>query len=589
MSPFDRAVREILDQVSLVKVVSDYVPLKKVGRKYKGLCPFHNEKTPSFNVDDDKKLFYCFGCQTGGNAITFLKLAAGMTGAEAIRKLADMAGVELPERGPVDPAEDAAARERSAMLHAVHAAHEFFQAALLAPEGERARTYLAERGIGLELSRRYGLGFGGDGHGLMAELARRRVPPEAAEAVGVVLPSHHGDGFYERFRGRLVFPVFNLDGAPIAFSARRLPPDEDGPKYVNSPESPIYTKGAAVFGLVQARQAIRRMRCAVLVEGNFDVLALAAVGFEHVVAPLGTALTPQQLRTLRRFAEHVILCFDGDEAGRKASRRAVALLIEAGIEGDVATLADGEDPDSLARAGGAEALEQAFSRARPMVTYLVEALIREHGRTPHALRKVVDEAREVFATERDAFRYGRYREELARLLQVDVREIRQMLRDPSDGDRDVPGSRVMSGVSAAERTLLELLLCDYALIERFLAEDPEGRLLANPEAREVLAEVVAAHLEDEADPCDVIVLTGDGTTGSLRDRLAKAMHTDGLHPEPASEFAQVLARLRRDDLTRRQQAVLESLVQAQAEGRLEDAARLAVEAAAMKRRMLSNG
>jgi DNA primase len=511
-----------------------------------------------------------------------------MTGAEAVRKLADMAGVELPERGPVDPAEDAAARERSTMLHAVHAAQEFFQAALMAPEGERARAYLAERGIGLELAQRYGIGFGGDGRGLMAELARRHVPPEVAEAVGLVLPSHHGDGFYERFRGRLVFPVFNLDGAPTAFSARRLPPDEDGPKYVNSPESPIYTKGAAVFGLVQARQAIRRMRSAVLVEGNFDVLAMAAAGVEHVVAPLGTALTSQQLRTLRRFAEHVVLCFDGDEAGRKASRRAVALLIEAGIEGDVVVLADGEDPDSLLRAGGADAVQAAIDRARPMVTYLIEAMIHDHGRTPHALRKIVEEAREVFATERDAFRYGRYREELARLLQVDVREIRQLLRDPAGANRDTAGSGVTSEVPAAERTLLELLLCDDSLIDRFLAEDPDGELLASPEAREVLAQIVAAaRAEDDISPCDAIVLTADDTTGSLRSRLAKAMHTDNLHPEPVEEFSQVLDRLRRDELARRQQAVLERLVQAQSEGRQEEAARLAVEAAAMKRRMLS--
>lgn len=584
MSQSDRVVREILDHVSLVKVVSDYVPLKKSGRTWKGLCPFHNEKTPSFHVDEDKKLFYCFGCQTGGNALTFLKLAGGLSGAEALRKLADLAGIPLPERGPVDPAEDAAARERAAMMHAVQAAHEYFRAALAAPEGERARAYLAERGIGTDLADRYGLGYGGDGRGLMAELARRHVPAEVAEAVGLVLPSHHGAGWYERFRGRLVFPVFNLDSAPIAFSARRLPPDEDGPKYVNSPESPIYTKGDAVFGLVQARQAIRHAHAAVLVEGNFDVLAMAAAGVGHVVAPLGTALTPQQLRVLRRFCERVVLCFDGDEAGRKASRRAVGLLIEAGIEGDVVALADGQDPDTLLRGGGAEAVVAAIGRARPMVSYLLEALVQTHGRTPHGMRKVIEEARDVFAAERDAFRYGRYREELARVLGVDVREIRQMLRDPVQPAADAP---VTSATPVAERTLLELMLADYALIDRYVVEDPQGVLLTDREAREVLAQVVAARMDADRDPCDEIVAAVEGAGGALRRRLAEAMHVDGLHPEPEPEFVQTMARLRREQMARRQQALLAELAEAQADGRIEDAARLAGEAAVMKRRMLS--
>ena len=584
MSQSDRVVREILDHVSLVKVVSDYVPLKKSGRTWKGLCPFHNEKTPSFHVDEDKKLFYCFGCQTGGNALTFLKLAGGLSGAEALRKLADLAGIPLPERGPVDPAEDAAARERAAMMHAVQAAHEYFRAALAAPEGERARAYLAERGIGTDLADRYGLGYGGDGRGLMAELARRHVPAEVAEAVGLVLPSHHGAGWYERFRGRLVFPVFNLDSAPIAFSARRLPPDEDGPKYVNSPESPIYTKGDAVFGLVQARQAIRHAHAAVLVEGNFDVLAMAAAGVGHVVAPLGTALTPQQLRVLRRFCERVVLCFDGDEAGRKASRRAVGLLIEAGIEGDVVALADGQDPDTLLRGGGAEAVVAAIGRARPMVSYLLEALVQTHGRTPHGMRKVIEEARDVFAAERDAFRYGRYREELARVLGVDVREIRQMLRDPVQPAADAP---VTSATPVAERTLLELMLADYALIDRYVVEDPQGVLLTDREAREVLAQVVAARMDADRDPCDEIVAAVEGAGGALRRRLAEAMHVDGLHPKPEPEFVQTMARLRREQMARRQQALLAELAEAQADGRIEDAARLAGEAAVMKRRMLS--
>jgi DNA primase len=582
----DPVVQEVLAHVSLVEVVQEFVPLKKTGRNtWKGLCPFHSEKTPSFNVNEDKKLFFCFGCQTGGNAITFLKQAAGLTGQEALRRLAEKAGITLPEQANRNPAEDAAARVRADLSHAVQATQEFFRAALLSPHGAGARKYLESRGIPVEIADRYGLGYGGDFGELIDFLGRRNVPLRHAEEAGVIAQSQSGSGYYERFRGRLVCPVLNLDGAAIAFSARLVPPADDGPKYVNSPESALYVKGDAVFGLHVARSAIRQAKQAILVEGNFDVLALAAAGVLNVVAPLGTALTNAQLRLLRRFAETVVVMFDGDEAGRKASRRAVGLLVEEGIEGFVAEVQIGQDPDTLARSGGQPAIRAVLDRARPMVTHLLEALVEVHGRTPHGLRKVIEDAREVFRHERDAFRTGRYREEMARLLGVDVRELMRLMRDP---DAQTFDPDVRPPCPAAERMLLELMLLHPDLIRRFL-EDEVARpgLLVHPETRDILKDLVGASLAGD-DPAEAFVLSADAG-GPVRTAVAHVLQNPDLYPDAEGAYVDCLKDLERACLERQRIDIETRRALAESEGDQGEAIRLLSEVALLRSRILSLG
>jgi DNA primase len=576
-------VQEILQRVSLVEVVQEFVPLKKRGRTWWGLCPFHSEKTPSFSVSEEKRLYYCFGCQAGGTALKFLKEVGGLTGQEALKRLADRAGVQLPEDARRDPAEDAAARERADLSHAVQAAQEFFRSALAAPGGAAAREYLASRGIPAEVADRYGLGYGGAPGELTAFLERRKVPMRHAEAAGVVSKSQVTSGWYDRFRGRLVCPVLNLDGTPVAFSARQIPPEEDGPKYVNSPESLLYTKGEAVFGLHPARTPIRQNKRAILVEGNFDVLSLVAAGVPNVVAPLGTALTNAQLRLLRRFAESVVVFFDGDEAGRKASRRAVGLLIEEGIEGVVAEAPAGEDPDTLARHGGREAVEAVIARARPMVTWLLDALVEVHGRTPHGLRKVLEDAKTVFQAERDPFRHGRYREELARVLNVDVREVSRLLRSPGtpDGKADEAAP-----CPAPERQLLELLLLHPYLIDRYLEDERAGAgLLTHPEAREVLQDLMNANLAGE-DPAEVFVLKAEGA-GPVRAAVGRALQFQDAHPEPDTSYGQVMVMLERSALQREQEDLARRVAVAESAGRGDEAEDLHRQHFEMVRRIMA--
>ncbi len=575
-----QVIAEILDRVSLREVVEEYVSLKKAGREYKGLCPFHQEKTPSFHVIEKKRFFYCFGCQTGGDVIKFLQLAAGLSRREAIERLARRAGIALRDDPALDARMDAAERHRADLLHALQVAQAVFRANLAAPGGEAARACLAERGVPPELAERYGIGYGGHRPGALAEaLAARKVPPAHAEAAGLLSrPRFPGDPPFERFTGRLTFPVFNLDGAVIAFSGRLLPSPEagapsDAPKYLNSPETAVFQKGDAVFGLYQARPAIRRDRVAVLVEGNFDVLAAVAAGVENAVAPLGTALTSSQVRTLKRFASTLIVMFDGDEAGRKASRRAVGLLVEAGVEGHVAALPPGQDPDSLRRSAGDEAVRGVVARARPMISWLVESLVEAQGRTPHGLRAVVDEAGAVFAQERDPFRYGLYCDELSRVVGVDVRQVRKLLRRPGEAVADEDGR---APCPPAERTLLELFLVHPRFIHDFF-DSGDPAWLTDPEARAILGDLMNRAMGGLSDREVVhgFIEASEGL-GGLRAEVIGVLTMPGKYPSDAAEatFAETRAELERAALVRQRVPLMAALETAQGEGRDEDVSRL---------------
>ncbi|NOZ02112.1 MAG: DNA primase [Deltaproteobacteria bacterium] len=583
MAGYDRAkVQQILDRVSIKDVVQEYVTLQKAGREYKGLCPFHQEKTPSFHVIEHKKFFYCFGCQVGGDAVRFLQMAAGLSRSEAIRRLARRAGVDLGPEGPADPKVEAAERKRSDLIHANQVAQTIFRANLNGPEGEQARAYLDDRGISPAIAEQYGLGYGGSQRGhLIDELKKRKVRLRHAGEAGILVPSKFGDSdWYEKFLGRLLFPIFDLDGAVIAFSGRLIPPMEEGPKYTNSHESPIFQKGNSVFGLYQARSEIRKAKQTIVVEGNFDVLAMAAAGFGNVVAPLGTALTRSQVIRLKRFAGNIVLVFDGDEAGRKASRKSVGLLVEAEVEGHVALMPVGEDPDSLLRSSGKEGLRKLLARARPMIRYLIESLVEVHGRSPHGLRKVVEEAKEVFSLDRDPIRFGLYREELARILGMDVRELKRMLRDPRAA-RDEKGD--VAPCPVPEKTLLELMLLYPRFIKRFIDEgDPAW--VTHVEAREVLQDIQTHSLGGEVDPAEAIV-TGAEDGGPLRSAVIEVFRRpDTFREELADQaFSETLAELHRLALTRERKELEVSLQTSESEASPDDVNEMAVRISRLNR------
>lgn len=383
-------VQEVRRRIDLAELVGQYVPLRKAGGRFVARCPFHEEKTPSFSVSPEVGLYFCFGCKASGDALRFYEQMEGVTFLEALRALAERVGVELPEtRDPERVAEERRQRDLSERLMALcAAAADFYRDALeTAPFSELARGALEERGITAETAARFRLGYApAQWDALTQHLRAKRFSPADGELAGLLLPGR--GGYYDRFRHRLMFPVLDRAGRVVAFSGRILPvseaipegivPTETG-KYVNSPETPIYRKGELLYGLANARTAMRHNAEAILVEGNFDVVQMHQHGFVETVAPLGTSFTEAQAKLLRRFAETVVLVFDGDEAGRKAARAAHTVCAKAGLVARVGVLPPHMDPDSYLRSLSPEHGPAGMSALISSGPSIVEWLIQDAG------------------------------------------------------------------------------------------------------------------------------------------------------------------------------------------------------------------
>jgi DNA primase len=397
----DRVRRE----TAIVELIGESVKLQRRGRSYVGLCPFHKEKSPSFHVNAERGFYHCFGCHESGDAIKFVQRVEGLEFLEAVRQLAQRAGIEIVETiSDNERKQQAEVRRREGELYELgNAAAAFFERMLREhPLGGHAQAELERRGLGAtdpnspiaDARQAFRIGYAPYGwDALTNHLREARLSFGAAEKIGLVAPRKSGSGYYDRFRHRLMFAVLDLNGRVIAFSGRTLDePDknellelgiesmgtsqtEAPAKYVNSPESPIYKKREAVFGLYQARSALRNSESAVIVEGNFDVMSLHAHGIKNVVAPLGTAFTVEQAKQIRRFTQDITLFFDGDSAGRRATRAAREVCREAGLSVKVATLPDGVDPDDLVRKQGAEGVLRVIKAARPMLEYLIDSTL----------------------------------------------------------------------------------------------------------------------------------------------------------------------------------------------------------------------
>jgi DNA primase len=387
----DEIISEIRDRVDMVALVGEYVRLVKRGANHVGLCPFHAEKTPSFNVNGANKFFHCFGCKESGDPFAFVMRLEGQTFPQAARVLAERCGVVIPDSDGAEDAADQRERKRRDHLHALlEEACRFYQRQLIEhPHAGLARAELAQRNVAHETAERFRLGYAPHAwDALSLHLASKGFSAVDAETVGLLARRKSGTGHYDRFRGRLMFPVRELGGQVLAFSGRLLPapegsppPSSDNPepKYVNSPESPLYHKGDVLYGLHEARVEVRRNGWALLCEGNFDLLALHQAGFGNALAPLGTAFTAAQAKLIARFAQRVTVLFDGDNAGLKAVHAAAPLLQQHALRGAVARLPPGQDPDSFARSAGVEALQRLVQNAQGMIEFLIDSAAEHAG------------------------------------------------------------------------------------------------------------------------------------------------------------------------------------------------------------------
>jgi len=420
---------EIRSRVDIVEIVGQFVNLKRAGEHWKGLCPFHSEKTPSFTVNPKRGIFHCFGCGVGGDAFGFLMRQDRLAFPEAVRTLAQRTGVELPtQRTPEVEGKLEGLRRVMAL------ATQFYTDALWAREGAKARAYVEGRGVDLEVAKRFGLGFAPEGwNALLTRLAKEGVTEAELVAAGLALPRQNAPGFYDRFRGRLLFPIRDLQGRVVAFGGRAMGSEE--PKYLNSPETTLYVKGQMLYALDVAREGMRQKNRAIVVEGYLDCLMAHQHGFTETVAALGTAFTPAQLGLLRRYADEVVSVFDADAAGQKATSRLEEMLTDvmdlrnlgwavsrtgSFEKADyfpikVALLPEGHDPDSLLRAEGAPAFQSRLDAARSILEFVLERTLGEedlgtprgrstaHARVALLLSKVAN-AEEATALAREAGR-----------------------------------------------------------------------------------------------------------------------------------------------------------------------------------------
>ncbi|MDB4987158.1 MAG: primase [Myxococcaceae bacterium] len=507
----DDKLKEIRESVDLVALISEYVPLRRQGARFLGLCPFHSEKSPSFGVSRGKSFYYCFGCQASGDAITFLRHVEGLGFMEAVEKLAERSGIEVPhtdDLGQIALRKQRARRERLAELMAV--AQAFYEEQLHShPHADLARAELAKRKVEQQAAETFHLGYApASWDALARHFTSKRIELEEAVEIGLLAQRNNGQGYYDRFRHRLMFPVADQHGRIIAFSGRALAPPEGTPadrdppaKYINSPEGPLYKKGSALFGLYTARVAMRKHNYVLLCEGNFDLVAIHQAGFPQVLAPLGTAFTLDQAKLIRRFVEEVIVVFDGDGAGRKATGNAFELLHAAGLKGRAIRLPDRADPDSFLSEHGVEAFTSLVKNATPVLDFLIdEASLHVNDASDRA--RAIQELAPYLAKLEDPVEHSLYVERLAKKIGVsDRNSVRAALRrgalQNSVGQRqggdarrptDMGGQSLTSTPSPEkaairmrpvqelpqrQREALELVLTQPALVE-----EPEAQRLA---------------------------------------------------------------------------------------------------------------
>ena len=564
----DHVLAELRSAVDIVQVIGEHTKLKKAGRSWKGLCPFHSERTASFTVDRDKGLYHCFGCGAGGDVIHFVRQIDRLDFPEAVESLAARFGVKIPMRASRGPRDD----RREKLLEALAAAQRFY-AAQLAKPGSRAAAYLKERGVSDDATHRLGLGHAPDSWDALLTALSPGYPESLLAEAGLIQARSEGRGHYDRFRDRLLFVVRDDRGRPAGFGGRALSAEQE-PKYLNSPESPVFIKKRLLYGLSEARDAIRRKERVVLVEGYFDHLALLLAGVEETVASMGTALTPEQAEKLRRLAPCVVVSYDGDSAGRVATRSALALAFAQGFRARVARMPEGEDPYDVLRGEGAAALAARIEQAPDALDWLLDDVApNEAGLSSHEKMIRVRSLLEVLDAIPDrVLRYEEYRK-VARAVAVPVEVLwDKPSRKSAPATSRSPGTpgnvRVLSGLETlgVERRLLQVLLAGgefNSLILRTLKDE----FLTDPMTRRVVAALKEARTGSE--PVDfqrqIAHLTEDERTFLSGVALEDC-------PEPTEKsVGQLLKNLEKKYLERESETIQREIDRAEASG---DAAEL---------------
>jgi DNA primase len=463
-SDFAQTVKQ---QADIVKIIGDYVRLKKSGaQNYSGLCPFHSEKSPSFSVHATRQFYHCFGCGQSGDVFSFVQKIENLSFPEAIRAVAQKCGIPLPKRDFNSPEEAQESRQRGKLLDLHEAATVWFQDQLRSPEGAGAREYLTSRGVTAEAIAKFRIGFALDSYSALRDRLSPGVDPDVLRASGLFSWKEQEDGspgaLYARFRKRIIFPIANESSKVIAFTARALDSaatsgEKAGPKYLNSPETPLYSKGQVLFNLDKARAAIRQLNFALLVEGQMDCISVYMTGVQNVLATSGTAFTEHQVNLLKRYCTQVVVNFDPDTAGANAAERSIALLTEEGFTVKVITLEDGLDPDRYIRERGAAAYHAAARSAQGLPDYLIDRAHRLFPpRSPEAKVKALNFLLPHIRRMPSRIARDEFAANAAQKLAIDSAVLRQELKEAAAKRRDTISTNSV-GLTECERVLVRAL------------------------------------------------------------------------------------------------------------------------------------
>jgi len=559
----DEVIEQLKARLDIVQVVSEYLTLKKTGRNFRGLCPFHPDSDPSLVVSPERQTFHCFGCGEGGGAIHFIMRITGMGFPEAVRYLADKVGIEVPET----PGRAKARSERDRLFSVNNEAQIYFTSMLSNKKtGKAAADYLHKRGIEQDLIKTYGLGYALDRwDGLARHLVDKKVPIKPAERLGLVGESQRGN-LVDKFRNRITIPIRDLQGRVVGFGGRALGADE--PKYLNSPDSDLYHKSRILFGLDSAREHIRGKGRAIVVEGYFDALALAAKGIGEVVATCGTALTEDHSRLLRRYTDKIILLFDGDAAGRRAAWRAMELFLDQPVQPYVVLLPEGHDPDSFVREHGPKRLGELVDDAAPILERFISNRVREAGTSIEDKVQASQKIGQVLAKVRDSTRQELLVRMAAGELEVAESAIWEQVNAQKPEDRrpgrgsDTVIQRVHSETPSEEALILALVVRHPALIEE-ICEAGLIELIVDPVIKRALISL-AENIEHSVDGAiEDFISYSDDT--ELAQVLSEAIHRDLAMDAvlAGSAFSDCVRKIRLNNLKSRARVIAADLTKAQ--------------------------
>jgi DNA primase len=585
----DNFAQTVKQATDIVKVIGEYVRLRKSGaQNFSGLCPFHQEKTPSFSVNVAHSYFYCFGCHAKGDVFTFVQRIENISFPEAVRTVAQKSGIPLPKREFSSPEEAQQAGLRRQLTDIHEAATQYFQQALNSPEAARAREYLSGRSVSADTVAQFRIGYAPDDFNHMRDAMAKHFNDEALRASGLFSSKEQNDegrptgNMYARFRKRITFPICNEAGKVIAFTARALDSDDkSGPKYMNSPETPLFSKGQVLFNLDKAKTAIRTQDYALLVEGQMDCIRVYMAGILPVIATSGTAFTEHQVRLLSRFTKRVVVNFDPDTAGANAAEKSLALLTEAEFEVRIVTLEGGLDPDRFVMENGIAAYADALRTAKPHAEYLIDrARALYPQRTAEAKVKAVNFLLPHIRRLPSAIQRTQFVEDAAQKLGIDSSLMRQELQHAATHRLESVRSTSSHALSETERILLRALVLPAGDRVR---ERAASEILAHPEWMEGMtaADLIEA-LATVAPTDNPLDAAPDDRS---RELLARLLSEDAVG-DPAMlavELGNVLHTLERRRLERRQRELRAMIAEAERRGDVDMVTKLQDEAVQINR------